>query len=57
MSWALETIRALEPYVKKGMSEKEFDRITSFSSDTEGRAELKRLYFSLLAKLGKGCTQ
>ena len=57
MSWALETIKALEPHIKKGMSEKEFDRMTSFSADTEGRAELKRLYFSLVTKMGKGCTQ
>lgn len=55
MSWALDTIRALEPHIRKGMSEKEFDALVSFSDDADGRAELKRLYFTLLNRMG--CTR
>ena len=52
MSWALETIRALEPHVRKGLTEKEFDALMSFSEDRDGKAELKRLYFALVNRKG-----
>ena len=52
MSWALETIRTLEPYIRKGVTEREFDRLMSFSDDVDGRTELKRCYFALVNRKG-----
>lgn len=56
MSDAITVAAALASLPGAGVTEAEFDSITSYSDDPDFRAELKRCYFSALRK-GKGCTK